>query len=166
MATDYETFEDLGRLIRETREERRLSLRKLGSLIGVTGATIHNWEKGKVDTMKLDHAQALAKQLGIEQQRILKMLQFGINESVHGLGADPEIPPHHLDLIRVYGTLPPEVRGRIRELIEVLANRSLLEKTQQALNKLPGEGASPPLVRQVDESREPKVIPKARRIRR
>lgn len=39
--------EDYSSLIRETRKRMRLNAREFGSLIGVSGRTVENWEQGR-----------------------------------------------------------------------------------------------------------------------
>ena len=46
---------DFGKLIKETRESKKMSLRELAEKSGVKGTTISNWEHGFIPTIdKLD----------------------------------------------------------------------------------------------------------------
>lgn len=44
--------EDYASLIRETRKRVRLNTRDFGSLIGVSGRTVENWEQGRRNPSK------------------------------------------------------------------------------------------------------------------
>ena len=44
--------EDYASLIRETRKRMRLNAREFGSLIGVSGRTVENWEQGRRNPSK------------------------------------------------------------------------------------------------------------------
>jgi DNA-binding XRE family transcriptional regulator len=70
-----ETRYDLGmegtmRTIKELREERNLTQRALGGLIGVTGLTVYQWERDETQMSAL-HLRQLATALGVCSDEIV-----------------------------------------------------------------------------------------------
>lgn len=51
--------------IKEIRTDNRLTLDELGSIIGVTGATVSRYESGQVDNIPLPRIRALANEFGL-----------------------------------------------------------------------------------------------------
>ena len=56
---------DIGKLIRERRKEKGLTLVELGEIIGVANGTISKWERGQIKNMRRDKIQALCDVLCI-----------------------------------------------------------------------------------------------------
>ena len=56
---------DIGKLIRERRKEKGLTLVELGEIIGVANGTISKWERGQIKNIRRDKIQALCDVLGI-----------------------------------------------------------------------------------------------------
>lgn len=62
---------ELKTLIKQKREEKRLTMKELSDKIGVSEGTISRWESGNISNMKRDKIQALSNVLGIPPQVIM-----------------------------------------------------------------------------------------------
>lgn len=62
---------ELKTLIKQKREEKRLTMKELSDKIGVSEGTISRWESGNISNMRRDKIQALSNVLGIPPQVIM-----------------------------------------------------------------------------------------------
>lgn len=106
----------------KTRGERIAALRKargftqasLAGELGVTKAAVSKWEASASPDIGLDTFFRLAKTLEVDPQE----LATGTAAKTAKLD---DIPQRRIDLLRMYGRLPDDVRGTIRALITTLA---------------------------------------------
>lgn len=68
-ASDH--METMGQRIRRLRDQRDLSQGELGDLVGVTGASVSQWERDETENIKLAHFLRLAKVLGTDPQYLV-----------------------------------------------------------------------------------------------
>ena len=112
--------DEFGALIKVKRQEKGMTLEQLARAIGVTKGAVSNWENGEAQRIQTAHIMGLARVLGLDGLPMIEeMAKFFGRDAVRGTADD--IPPHRLDLIRMYGRLPKEVRTPIRLLIQSLA---------------------------------------------
>lgn len=113
---------EFGRYIRNLRDSKELSLRKLAEISGLSHSTIASLERGEV-TVKKSHISALSKALGADEDAMLIMAGFypdkaaveeeGVSDALEYLS--------NFDLIKAKSTLYHNilpVLGNIRDLIE------------------------------------------------
>jgi transcriptional regulator with XRE-family HTH domain len=94
----------------------------LASACGISSAAVAKWFGGTAKNLKMEHLFSVADLCRVDA----RWLATGKGAMVHGgkpeNGAPPtDIPQRRIDLIRMYGRLPDEVRQPIRSLIETLA---------------------------------------------
>lgn len=104
----------------------------------ISRVAVGKWVDGTSKKIKTEHAFAVADACNVEP----RWLALGKGPMERG-GSPPspydDIPIRRLDLIRMYGRLPAEVRENIRGLIESLAYLShpSRDKYERALSKTP-----------------------------
>lgn len=86
----------------------------LAAKLEVTKAAVSKWESSASPDIQLDTFFRLAKLLEVDPQELATGEADKATKST-------DIPQRRLDLIRMYGRLPSEVRMQIRGLIETLA---------------------------------------------
>lgn len=59
--------------IREIRKDNELTLEELGTIIGVTGATVSRYESGNVDNIPVSRIRTLAQKFGLNAAWILDL---------------------------------------------------------------------------------------------
>jgi len=57
---------DIGKLIKEKRKEKKLTLEQVAKRVGVGKSTVSKWERGAIKNMKRDKLDALSQLLGID----------------------------------------------------------------------------------------------------
>jgi transcriptional regulator with XRE-family HTH domain len=88
-----------------------------------SSAAVTKWFSPAAKNLKMEHLFAVADECGVDP----RWLATGKGAMVKGGKPEPgsspiaDIPQRRLDLIRMYGRLPDEVRQPIRALIETLA---------------------------------------------
>lgn len=107
-------METRGQRLKGLRTARKMSQSQLAEELGVTKANVSKWESRASPNIDLDVFFALAKFFDIDPR------ELAIGEATTP-SPTPDIPPRRLSLIRLYGTLPDELRMPIRSLIETLA---------------------------------------------
>jgi transcriptional regulator with XRE-family HTH domain len=65
------TVADIGRCLREAREERGLTVEKMAEMTGISAATISNYENGKTSKPALRILQLMAAAVGIAPESLL-----------------------------------------------------------------------------------------------
>lgn len=68
---------DIGKLLRKKRKEKKLTLEKVAEYVGVGTSTVAKWERGAIKNMKRDKVNAIASILGIDPLTIV----LGVNSS-------------------------------------------------------------------------------------
>lgn len=63
--------EDIGKMIKDKRLERHMTLEELGNMVGVGKSTVRKWENGMIQNMRRDKIEKLARALGISPLDIL-----------------------------------------------------------------------------------------------
>lgn len=88
---------------------------------GASRQAVNKWFEGDSKNLKMEHLFAIADELVIEP----RWLATGVGSMKRTGKGEPtlpaDIPQRRIDLIRMYGRLPDEVRQPIRSLIETLA---------------------------------------------
>lgn len=107
-------METRGERLKGLRTARKMSQSQLAEELGVTKANVSKWESRASPNIDLDVFFKLAKFFDVDARE----LATGRPETP---SATPDIPARRLSLIRLYGTLPDELRMPIRSLIETLA---------------------------------------------
>lgn len=86
-----------------------------------SSAAVTKWFGDSAKNLKMEHLFAVADECGVDP----RWLATGKGQMVRSGKADPcthqDLPQRRIDLIRMYGRLPDEVRQPIRSLIETLA---------------------------------------------
>src|SRR5487761_1170644 len=72
----------LGRVIREARESKGLSTRKLAEAIGTTHSYIHKVEAGWFQTISPENIQALARELDLDPQDLFALAGYRVPEGL------------------------------------------------------------------------------------
>ncbi len=72
----------IGELIRERRKELGMSIYKLGSLVGVSGATVSRWETGYIKDIKRAQIYLLSKTLYIPIDTLLGLSKKTATENI------------------------------------------------------------------------------------
>lgn len=103
--------QELGRRIRRLREERRWSQAELGDLVGVTGRTVGNWERG--ESVPRNRLGALEKVFGVDLEtgapHVSDAVVRAIEESPLPRADRTELVAHYWRLLDGY-----QVRGEGR----------------------------------------------------
>lgn len=102
-------------LVMEEAKRRRLTSVQVADAFGVQKQTYTNWKRRGIPP---DMHRKAAKFLGMSIDRMLGIDAMPSSPETVSYG---DIPQRRIDLIRMYGRLPPEVRQPIRALIESLA---------------------------------------------
>jgi transcriptional regulator with XRE-family HTH domain len=92
----------------------------LARACGMTRQGVGKWFDSETKNLKLDNLFDAADELGVDA----RWLATGKGTMKRGgvvTALPPDIPQRRIDLIRMYGRLPEEVRLPIRQLIETLA---------------------------------------------
>lgn len=112
---------ELGRFIRATRERKKLTLRQLAELSGVSFSMIGKIERGVTEFPSQAVLESLARALMVPYER-LDRLARGVEcgEALDALDVGPEsaellkmiksLPPEIVDLLRIIKSLPSEER--------------------------------------------------------
>lgn len=66
-------MEDIGRKIRELRQQKGMTLEELGNRVGVGKSTVLKWESGAIENMRRDKIARLADALGVSPLVIMGM---------------------------------------------------------------------------------------------
>jgi transcriptional regulator with XRE-family HTH domain len=95
---------------------------ELASACGISSAAVAKWFGGSAKNLKMEHLFAVADLCLVDA----RWLATGKGAMLRGGKLETSTPAHdipqrRLDLIRMYGRLPDEVRQPIRALIETLA---------------------------------------------
>lgn len=72
----------LGRVIRDAREAKGLSTRKLAEAIGTTHSYIHKVEAGWFQTISPENIQALARELDLDPQDLFALAGYRVPEGL------------------------------------------------------------------------------------
>ena len=124
---------DVGKRIKECRENLRFTYTELGQKVGVGASTVRKWELGDIKNMRADNVKKLADALevspaylmGWEETQSVKVKEVRTNNGLIGQanapvninGASVPVLPlskEEAELLRIYGAL--SVRGRIKLL--------------------------------------------------
>lgn len=95
----------IGKRIKEAREDKNLTVRELGDMIGLSGATISRYETGEVAKIKLPFFQTLSKVLEVDEAWLL------------GIGNEKNLKIYNLPSKNV-SYIPDPVAAGIPETIE------------------------------------------------
>lgn len=86
----------------------------------ISRAAVSKWFQANSKNLKMEHLFAVADLCGVDARWLAT--GRGAPRRPKGIErAHDDIPQRRIDLIRMYGRLPDEVRGPIRTLIETLA---------------------------------------------
>ena len=66
-------MEDIGRKIRELRQQKGMTLEERGNRVGVGKSTVLKWESGAIENMRRDKIARLADALGVSPLGIMGM---------------------------------------------------------------------------------------------
>lgn len=93
----------------------------LAEACDISSAAVAKWFSGNAKNLKMEHLFSVADLCQVDP----RWLGTGKGEMVRSGKLEPcthqDIPQRRIDLIRMYGRLPDEVRLPIRQLIETLA---------------------------------------------
>lgn len=118
--------------LKAAREASGMRQTDLAALIGVSTATLSDWEAGKIDEPKASNLLAIAEALNVSPDAILYARPVGLVEPAAparpadgGSCLPPDLSP---ELVRLWSELAPgqrnafltSIRGRVRENREVL----------------------------------------------
>jgi transcriptional regulator with XRE-family HTH domain len=107
-----ETRETRGQRIKRLREAKKLTQPELGKKLGVTKAAVSKWEAAASPNIDLDVFFKLADEFGIDPRELATGIASMRQEA---------LPRHRLELMQMYGRLPPEIRADIRSLVTTLS---------------------------------------------
>lgn len=104
---------ELGRFIRQHREDQGLSLRELAEKSGVSYTTIFRWEEGTYNVPKVEMLERLAPHLRVRLTDLFAVAGLAMPSGL------PELGPY---LRRKYD-LPVEAAGEVEKYLETLRER-------------------------------------------
>ena len=105
----------LGQVIRQAREAKGLSTRKLAEAIGTTHSYIHKLEAGWFQTISPEHVQALAGALELDPQDLFALAGYRVPEGL------PTLVPY---MRTKYGKdLPEEAFQELRGYFDYLTSK-------------------------------------------
>lgn len=110
--TDKHQTDKLATLLRSTREQRRLSVRRVAQLAGVDAATVLRLEQGLIATPKADKLRAIGRVLDLSDADLY---------AAAGWLAPAELPTLTPYLRTKYRELPEEAVAEIEAVFERLA---------------------------------------------
>lgn len=99
-------------------ERGKISPAQAARACGISAAAVSKWLSGGSKEIKAEHVFVVARMGRVDAEWLAT--GKGRMEPKES-GAPSDIPQHRLDLIRMYGRLPEEVRFSIRGLITTLA---------------------------------------------
>lgn len=117
------TLVDMSTLQQRLEKAMEHAKKKQADLVKATGASsagVAKWFGGSAKNLKMDHLFAVADLCQVDA----RWLATGAGSMTRTKGdacTHQDIPQRRIDLIRMYGRLPDEVRQPIRSLIETLA---------------------------------------------
>lgn len=119
-----------GERVKAIRTAANLSLAQFGDRIGVSKGVVAQWENGAIDMCNTTALFAISEKFGVDPH----FLATGKSSRKRDTA---DIPDRHLELIRAYGRLPPDVRGVIRALIETFSRVEFDVKSKTGPVRIP-----------------------------
>lgn len=112
----------VGARIRAARQNKRLTLKELGNLVGISESTTQRYEKGQIKSIDINIAKKFAKALEISAETLL-----GWDETEHAPAAAapvaPRCPlactPREKDLVQKYRVLSPDGKATVDAVVDV-----------------------------------------------
>lgn len=111
---------EVGEKIKMLRKKEGLTMEQLAKRVGVSKASVHKWEAGKVDNMKRTHIAKVAEVFGVSPAYLLGF------EGKQTVAVDIEHPASSEErmLVYLYKLLSEENKARLVETI----NRMITEQ--------------------------------------
>ena len=107
---------EIGNRIKQVRQEKGLSLRELGEIIGISGATIQRYENGLINRLKLPVIESIANALGVNPSWLI----FKSKNKYKTLVNDKNtISSENKDLLNKFNKLSPNRQKRINKFIDM-----------------------------------------------
>ena len=100
----------------------KASAAELARACDISPSAVSKWFNGKADTIKAVHVFAVARRCKVNPEWLAT--GEGKPDLPKDVARAYDIPDRRLELIRLYGRLPDEVRFHIRGIIEALAAAS------------------------------------------
>jgi transcriptional regulator with XRE-family HTH domain len=141
---DHEQAVQLGKLLRDRREELGLSTRRLAEISGVNHPTIIRIERGDFATPGPDKLKALAKALDLNLADLW---------NVAGYGSDTDLPSPVRYLRAKYRDLPEATVQALSRDVEAALKRHGIEPTS---GPAPGEDEAPDIAEKPHRTRSKK----------
>lgn len=106
-------------LIRQKREELKLTYEELGNMVGVGKSTVRKWETGMIENMRRDNIIALAKALNISPALIMGWDIPQENEKIKEVNLSKEETKLLYNFNKLNALGKNEANKRISELTEI-----------------------------------------------
>lgn len=110
---------EVGEKIKMLRKKEGLTMEQLAERVGVSKASVHKWEAGKVDNMKRTHIAKVAEVFGVSPAYLLGFEGKGFTVDVERPASNEERM-----LVYLYKLLSDENKARLVETI----NRMITEQ--------------------------------------
>ena len=106
---------NIGELIRNRRNELKLTLEEVGNMVGVSKSTVKKWEDGYISNMKRDKIALLANALQIEPVSLItgELIPISINSNL-----EYTLSEHEKKLISAYRD-KPEMQPAVDRLLAI-----------------------------------------------
>ena len=110
---------EIGKRIKQAREDKAMSQEDLGSQLGLNKSTIQRYESGQVQRIKLPILENMAKVLGVNPSWLVLMS----DDPAPALTDQPPLTTDEQDLLNDYRSLnslgKDEARKRVNELTQI-----------------------------------------------
>ncbi|BBL69819.1 hypothetical protein MoryE10_04250 [Methylogaea oryzae] len=107
----------LGERIKRAREERRLTQKQLGEMVGIDQAHISRLERGEKG-MAIDSLAAIAKALHVSLSDIMEDAKEGADAARTRDGISDEA----MEFAKAFDSLPPNQRAALRQVAKALVD--------------------------------------------